>query len=523
MRWSRLVTTGSGYPFALAAVALVTAALMPLRALLTPDQIVLFYIPVIVVVARLAGVGPSALSACVAFVALVYFFIPPLFVIAVSSGRDWLTLAVFMLVALVAGQQTGRMRQREQLAVARQRDLALLNRLSSRLVSEESTERMASFIASEVVAVLGASRCVVFLAHAGRAERFAAAGAAGGGVAEEALADWVAANDKAVGLPEVPDLPADERPVSVAATAAIDGVASDGVYLPLQSTDTVEGVLYARPLAGAGGFGADELRLLVAVANLASAYLERQRLGKDAAQTAALHESDRLKSTLVSSVSHELKTPLAAVTARVTGLLEEGSAVQPQRVHAELLEVEADLGRLNTSIGDLLDLSRLESDAWRPKMDRYDLSEILGTVMSRVPAAEHDRVEFEVPEDLPPIRVDFAQWARVLHNLLENALAYSAPGSRVRVCAKVLGDSVVTWIEDMGPGVPDDEKQHVFDKFYRGSASASVPSGTGLGLAIAREIVRSHGGRLWVEDVEPQGARFAVAVPVSFEEGPNAQ
>jgi two-component system sensor histidine kinase KdpD len=303
----------------------------------------------------------------------------------------------------------------------------------------------------------------------------------------------------------------------------VEGVTADGVYLPLQSTDTVEGVLYARPLAGAGGFGADELRLLVAVANLASAYLERQRLGKDAAQTAALHESDRLKSTLVSSVSHELKTPLAAVTARVTGLLEEGSAVQPQRVHAELLEVEADLGRLNTSIGDLLDLSRLESDAWRPKMDRYDLSEILGTVMSRVPSAEHDRVVFEVPEDLPPIRVDFAQWARVLHNLLENALAYSAPGSRVRVCAKVLGDSVVTWVEDMGPGVADDEKQRVFDKFYRGAASASVPSGTGLGLAIAREIVRSHGGRLWVEDVEPQGARFAVAVPASIEEGSNAK
>lgn len=519
MRWSRLVTAGSGYPFALAVVALVAAALLPFRALLTPDQTVLLFIPAIVIVARLAGVGPSALSAFVAFIALVYYFIPPLFVLNVTSARDWLTLVVFVVVALVAGQQTGRMRQREQLAVARQRDLALLNRLSSRLVSEESTERMASFIASEVVAVLGASRCTIFLAGAQRIERLAAAGAAGGGVAEDALASWVAANDKAVGLPEVPDLPADERPASVGVSDAVGGVTADGVYLPLQSTDAVDGVLYARPLAGARGFGADELRLLVAVANLASAFLERQRLAKEAAQTAALHESDRLKSTLVSSVSHELKTPLAAVTARVTGLLEEGNSVEPQRVRAELIEVEADLGRLDTSIGDLLDLSRLESDAWRPKPDEYDLSEILGTVMSRIPADQHGRIVFEVPEDLPPIRVDFAQWARVLHNLLENALAYSRPDSRVLVSAKVLGDSAVTWVEDTGPGVPDEEKQRVFDKFYRGSASASVPSGTGLGLAIAREIVRSHGGRLWVEDVDPTGARFAVALPMGGKEG----
>jgi two-component system sensor histidine kinase KdpD len=519
MRWSRLVTTGSGYPFALVVVGLVTAALLPLRALLTPDQTVLFYIPAIVVVARLAGVGPSALSAAVAFVALVYFFIPPLLALGVSSPRDWLTLAVFMVVALLAGQQTGRLRQRERLAIARQRDLALLNRLSSRLVMEESTERMASFIVSEVVAVLGASRCTIFLNVNQRAERFAVAGAAGGGVAEDALAAWVVANDKAVGLPEVPDLPADERPVSVDAGEAVDGVTADGVYLPLQSTEAVEGVLYARSLEGARGFGADELRLLVAIGNLASSYLERQRLGKEAARTVALQESDRLKSTLVSSVSHELKTPLAAVTARITGLLEEGGSVEPERVHGELLEVEADLDRLNVSIGDLLDLSRLESDAWRPKPEEYDLSEILGTVMSRIPAGQHGRVVFAVPEGLPPILVDFAQWARVLHNLLENALAYAAEDSEVLVSAKVLGDSVVTCVEDRGPGVPDEEKLRVFEKFYRGSASASVPSGTGLGLAIAREIVRSHGGRLWVEDVEPTGARFAVALPMTVKEG----
>lgn len=515
MKWSRLVTWGSGYPFALAMVALVTAGIMPFAALLTPDQTVLLYIPGIVTVARLAGVAPSAVSAIASFIALVFFYIPPIHVLAVSSPRDWLTLAVFIVVALVAGQQTGAMRRRERLAVARQRDLALLNRLSSRLVSEESTAHMAAFIASEVVAVLGAGRCALFLAG-DRLELVAVAGAEGGGLAEDALADWVAANDKAVGLPEVPDLPADERPVSVGAADAVAGVTADGVFLPLQASEGVEGVLYARPLAGSGGFGADELRLLVAVANLSAAFLERQRLADEASRTVALRESDRLKSTLVSSVSHELKTPLAAVTARVTGLLEEGAGADPERVADELREVEGDLGRLNASIGDLLDLSRLESDAWRPKPEPYDLTEILGTVMSRVPAREHARVVFAVPDDLPQIAVDFAQWVRVLHNLMENALAYSGEAP-VSVSARVLGDSVVIMVQDAGPGVSDEEKPRVFDKFYRGAASTSAPSGTGLGLAIAREIVRSHGGRIWVEDVDGGGARFAVALPRKIE------
>lgn len=515
MKWSRVVTWGYGYPFALAAVGLATVALLPFRTLLTPDQTVLFYIPVIGLVARLAGIRASALSAVASFSAIIYYFMAPIRVFAASSPRDWLTLAVFMIVALVSGQLTGRMRQREKLAVARQRDLALLNRLSSRLVSEESTDLMAAFIASEVVAVMGAARCAVYVASDDRAALLADAGLPSDAVTESALSDWVVRSDKAIGLPELPDLPADERPVSVGAADAVQGVTADAVYLPLQAGEQIEGVLCARPVAGSGEFGSDDLKLLVAIANLAASFMERQQLELAASQTVALHESDRLKSTLVSSVSHELKTPLAAVTARVTGLLEEGGSADPHRVREELREVEADLGRLNASIGDLLDLSRLESDAWRPKPDDYELQEILGTVMSRIPGALQPRVSFDVPRDLPMLRVDFAQWARVLHNLIENALAYADPGTAVRVSARRLEDSVVVCVEDSGPGVSDDEKQRVFDKFYRGAAAASAPAGTGLGLAIAKEIVKSHDGRIWVEDVLPHGARFAVSLPVA--------
>jgi signal transduction histidine kinase len=195
-------------------------------------------------------------------------------------------------------------------------------------------------------------------------------------------------------------------------------------------------------------------------------------------------------------------------------LLAETDPLDDARVRCELTAVSQDLGRLDASIRDLVDVSRLESDSWRPKLDVYDISEVLGTVASHIPVGERARVTFEVPADLPAIRIDFAQIARAISNLIENALAYTPSGEPVRVGARVLGHELVLWVEDRGPGVADEEKEQVFEKFYRGAASESSPAGTGLGLAIVREIVRSHGGRAWVEDATPAGARFVLSIPM---------
>ena len=139
----------------------------------------------------------------------------------------------------------------------------------------------------------------------------------------------------------------------------------------------------------------------------------------------------------------------------------------------ELVAVAEDLERLNDSIGDLLDFSRLESDAWQPHFEPYDLRDILGTVLSRLSAAQRDRLRFELAEDLPELSADFAQLARALSNLVENALLYSPSSTVVIVGARSVDDAAELWVEDLGPGVPDSEKPHVFEKFYRGSASAT--------------------------------------------------
>ena len=184
----------------------------------------------------------------------------------------------------------------------------------------------------------------------------------------------------------------------------------------------------------------------------------------------------------------------------------------------ELAAVAEDLERLNDSIGDLLDLSRLESDAWQPHLEPHDLRDVLGTVLGRLPAGQRERVQFELADNLPDVRADFAQLARALANLVENALLYSPTSMPVVVGARPFHGAVELWVADSGPGVPDSEKLRIFEKFYRGASSASVPSGTGLGLAITREIVRTHDGTLRVEDAVPNGARFVLVIPAADQE-----
>ena len=246
-------------------------------------------------------------------------------------------------------------------------------------------------------------------------------------------------------------------------------------------------------------------------------YRERQAreraLRAELARAEAEREADELKSSLLSSVSHELKTPLAALTATVSNLLESDTTWDESATRAELEAIVSDITRLNNGVTSLLDLSRLEARAWQPRPEWYDLSEIFDVALDRLPPGERHRVRLVVAPDLPPLHIDFEQWTRVLQGLMENALVY-APDGKVRVGAEAKGGAVSVWVEDDGPGVPREEREAVFEKFYRGrEARATVPSGTGLGLAIAREIVAAHGGTISLESAASGGARFVISLP----------
>lgn len=234
---------------------------------------------------------------------------------------------------------------------------------------------------------------------------------------------------------------------------------------------------------------------------------------RELAQVKALHEAERLKSTLISSVSHELMTPLSAINATVTNLLSGETAWDEEYARSELKTVDEDLKRLGSSINALLDFSRLETESWRPCKEQYELSEIIGSLAALLTRQDRERLNVQVPAGLPPLWVDFEQFLRLLQNLVGNALRYSEQGDKVIIKARELAGEVQIMVEDRGPGIPAEEKNKVFAKFYRGTAASRSPAGTGLGLAIAAEIVRYHGGRIWIEDALPHGTRMVVSIP----------
>lgn len=507
----------NGYLFAIGCVALATALFVLGREFFAKGQWALLYLLIIVFIANVAGFRASLTASVLSFFAWNYFFLPPYNTLIIHDPKDWLSLIVFLIVGIAMGLQTGRMRAREAEALAREQETALLNRLSANLVAISSTRSIADTLLREIHSITGAISTILFIDETeGQLSAICLHDACAPSSEQQQLASWVLQHNKAIGLPHITSLTkfgVEGWPITVSPQEVMPGYDDADIYLPVQSTSRIEAALYIGTRQDRQAYSPHNARLLVSIANLVAGFLERQRLEAAASRVEAIREAERLKSTLVSSVSHELKTPLAAVTATITSLLEGDVIWDPNTARAELEAVSGDLTHLNDSINALLDLSRLKADAWTAKREWYEFGEILGAVLNKLSKKHRQRITLSVPEDLPSLYVDFQQWAQALQHLLENALVYAATETPVQVGALATPREIRMWVEDHGPGIPAAEREHIFEQFYRGTAAATAPSGTGLGLAITAEIVRMSGGRIWVEDVQPHGARFVIAVP----------
>jgi two-component system sensor histidine kinase KdpD len=481
-----------GYILAVTAITLSTGVFLVGRDQFAKGQWALLYLLVILLVASAAGPGPAVLAAALAFFAWNFFFLPPYHTLEIRDPKDWLALAAFLVVGVIVGALAGRMRDREAAARAREQESAALSRLSAAVVSQATTEQMAETCLGEIVDLLGARSAALYVQQDGRLVSYREAPA---GVVFDPAVDEQAAQAFAGG--------------GAAGSPAAGG---GGLYVPVRSPSGVSGVLTVQARPDGRPYGEADTRLVTSLGNMVGAFLERERLQQAATTAAAAQEADQLKSSLLSSVSHELKTPLAALTATVSNLLESDVDWDEESVRDELRAIVGDVVRLNTSITALLELSRLEAHAWEPRTELYGLGEIVFAGIDALPAHLQERVGTDLPEEDVVVEVDFVQFARVIQTLLENALLYT--DGRVTVGAHGWNEGVRIWVEDQGPGVPADEHEAVFEKFFRGRKAEGQrrPSGTGLGLAIAREIVLAHGGTIGVADVVPHGARFVITL-----------
>lgn len=290
------------------------------------------------------------------------------------------------------------------------------------------------------------------------------------------------------------------------ASSVLCVAAFDYVFVPPRGTFTVDDVQYLLTFA---------IMLLVALV-ISGLMNSRRRQAEAQAMLAVEAETERIRSTLLASISHDLRTPLAVMTGASSSLAENGERLPPAERAALAQSIYGQARDMSEQVAKVLQMTRLETGAIKLDRDWIAVSEIAGAVLSRLAGrlAGH-RLVVEIPDDLPLLRADATLIDQALANLLENAARHTPAGTVVQVRAQARASEVIVSVEDFGPGIDDDDVERVFEKFQRGAASGSesTAGGVGLGLAICRAIVRLHGGRVWAEKVPGGGSAFRMALP----------
>ena len=483
-----------GYAVAVLGTAAITAPLLGVRGDVSKTNVVLAYLLVVTASAAAGGLGPGITAAALGFLAFDVLFLPPYNTLVVTDLQDYLSLGVYLLVAMVVSLLVGISERRRIQAERREQETRMLFDLSTSLVTHGSLEDTLNSVVRTVRALFDLAGCAIVLPE-------------GDGIR-------LAAGDG-----EVPD-DLGERFATAAQTLVqvhgpIGGDLEPGMALtvPMRSGATVVGVLVVVAGGpGSSGFGEPERRLLATFANQAALAVEQGQQEEQRNHARALQETDRLRTALLNSVSHDLRTPLASIKASASSLLDSEVEWSPAERREFLTTINSEVDRLTRLVHNLLDMSRIEAGALDPNLTETTVAEVIGPVVRRARAASRQRVDVDVPETLPPVLVDPVRLDQVLTNLLDNARGYAA-GGPVQVVAGPAGTDVEVRVIDHGPGIPGPERERVFDQFYRLKGGGKRPEGTGMGLAICRGIVEALGGSLRVETTPGGGATFVLTLP----------
>jgi two-component system, OmpR family, sensor histidine kinase KdpD len=460
----------------------------------TIDAAMLYLLAVVLASARYRQ-GPAVTAALVGIASFDFFFVHPFYTFSVSDVRYLLTFCVMLLVALVLGGLTGRIRDQAEAAREREQRTAALYALSRELASAQRREEVLAAAVRSVEDTF-AVQAAVFLP--GPDGRVAPASPLPSPLEERerAVAQWSHDHGQVAG----------QGTKTLPAAAAM--------YLPLTTSDRVLGVLSLQ--APEPGFFRDPARrrLIEALGGQTAAALERLALTEQSRQTAVEFEAERLRNALLSSLSHDMRVPLASIEQAATVLLQTPGPGEPaarRELATTILHQSQQMGRLVTN---LLDMMRVESGTLQVQKEWQVLSDVVGLALLRMEEQLRDHpVTTGLPPDLPLVPIDEILLEQVFVNLLENAAKHTPPGTPVEIGAEARADEVLVWVADRGPGLPAGEEARVFEKFHR--ASAAPGAGVGLGLAIGRGIVHAHGGRMWAENRPGGGTIFRFTLPIA--------
>ena len=471
------------------------AAVFP-RYLSLTDVAMLFVLTTGVVAYRYSR-GPSVLTAFLGILLFDFFFVPPRFTFAVSDVRYVLTFGVMLAIALLISMLTLRVRAQAQMARERERGTAALYGMTRELAATRGLEELIAVATRHVQDTFNAAAIVLLPAESGALEAPAVAPASFPiDEKERSVAQWVLDRGRIAGAGSE-TLPA-----------------ARGLYVPLVTTTGTIGVLGLAPTDPKQLRDPTALLLLETFARQVAVALERAIFAERTQREQLEIEAERLRTSLLSSVSHDLRTPLATINGAASSLLE--SRAMPDGTRQDLIRsIIEESQRMNRLIGNLLDMIRLDSGSLQVQKEWQSLEEIVGVALIRLEERLRGRkVTVALPPDLPLVPLDEVLIEQVFVNLLENAARYTPAGSQIEVSAAVIDGAVRVEIADHGPGIPAGEEERIFDKFHRG-VQDSGSGGIGLGLTICRGIISAHGGRIWADNRAGGGAVFRFTLPLS--------
>jgi two-component system sensor histidine kinase KdpD len=458
-----------------------------------PNLVALFLLNVVVISLRLGRVA-AIWAALLSVASFDFFFIPPLLSFAMSDTQYLFTFALILVVAWVTSAVGSRLRADARIARAGERREATVARVARDLSGAHDSDQIAA-ICRETIAPLFEAKVALILPDS--ADRLLPSKEAE--FADVSVAQWAYDHGQQAGL----------------GTSILS--AAEALYLPLKAPIRCRGVLAIHPQHPTSLDRPDDKRLLEACCSSIALALERIHFAGVAQETLVRMEGERMRNSLLSAVSHDLRTPLTAIrglaeTLEVTDL--------PQNERTEVASaIRHQAEELQQLVTNLLDVARMQSAGVRLDKQWHPLDEIIGSALSRLgPALSKREVRTELPSDLPLVEVDASLFERVLINLLDNALKYTSPDAKILIGAKAVGPSMYCFVEDNGPGLPPGDPERFFKPFVRGQKESAI-SGVGLGLALCRSIIAAHQGTIRAEAAQPRGTRFEIRVPLGSPPG----
>ncbi len=485
------------YAWGIALMAAATAVCYLIAPYISPTNLIVVYLLANVLAALFLGRGPAIMISILSVLAFDFFFVPPQLTLAVSDTEYLLTFIGLLVVSLVVSYLTSQVREQANAAQRREAQTAALYDLGHDLTAAIGLEAVATTII-EHIGQTYSREVAIFLNQSDNLHLYKASPGLMVSENELAVAVWAYEHGQQAGrgtdtLPEASML-----------------------YHPLKTTRGVIGVLGIKPLNTKAYLSPDQRRILEAYANQVALAIEGAQLVEQAHQTELLEATEKLQTALLNSISHDLRTPLVSITGALSSLEESGPALDEdvQRSLIETAREEAE--RLNRLVGNLLDITRLEAGPLQLRREACDIQELIGSALEQIGSPLKDRqVKVVVPAKLPLVPLDFVLFSRVLVNVIDNALKYSPPEKPIEIHAREENKMLEIKVADHGEGIPEDDLERIFDKFYRVRRPDNV-SGTGLGLSISRGIVEAHGGSIRAENRRNGGALFTICVPLEW-------